>query len=89
MSFNSFTIDQLMQLDPPTLAYALRLFMQQINGTIALLQSEQQAIQDEQTLDELDHLLTLRKVFKHRLEELSEKTGDDVTVHSLSFDAAA
>ena len=70
MSFHLITIEQLMQLDIPTLKYALRLFQKELNGTLAFLAENPEARQDEFTIDDLGLLLTLRKVFTLRLAEL-------------------
>lgn len=70
MSFHLITIDQLMQFDQPTLEYDLRLFQKGLDGTIAFMSTEDGARKDENTLDDLSHLLTLRKVFTVRLAEL-------------------
>jgi hypothetical protein len=73
MSFHLITITQLMQLDRPTLEYALRMFQKELEGTVAFLSESPEAAKDEATLNDLSHLLTLRKVFKLRLEEMAEE----------------
>lgn len=73
MSLHTLTVDQLMQLDKKTLEYALRIFQQELAGTLALLRDTPQASCDEQVLDDLHHVLTLRKVFALRLAELEEE----------------
>jgi hypothetical protein len=70
MSYHLIPIDQLMQLDVPTLTYALFLFEKEIDGTITCLKETPEARTDEKLLDDLSHLLTLRKVFRLRVEEL-------------------
>jgi hypothetical protein len=70
MSVHTFTIDDLMQLDKPTLQYALRVFNEELAGTLALLAATPEARLDEVLLSDLSNLLTLRKVFNLRLEEL-------------------
>jgi hypothetical protein len=70
MSYHLLTIDQLMQLDVPTLTYALFLFQRELDETIKCLQQTPEARTDEKLLDDLSHLLTLRKVFRLRVEEL-------------------
>jgi|GEM_PF-6082438 len=80
MSFRTFTLDQLMQLNPSQLTTALRLFNQELDGTIAFLSQEPAARRDSSTLNELSNLLTLRDAFTVRLEELvaeqlAEKEG--------------
>ncbi|MGI4762516.1 MAG: hypothetical protein ACRYF0_17525 [Janthinobacterium lividum] len=73
MSFHLITITQLMQLDRPTLEYALRMFQKELEGTMAFLSETPAAVKDEATINDLGHLLTLRKVFKLRLEEMAEE----------------
>lgn len=70
MSFHLISIDQLMKLDKQTLKYALRLFQKELDGTLAFLAETPEARRDEHTIDDLAHLLTLRKVFLIRLAEL-------------------
>ncbi|MDO7885322.1 hypothetical protein [Hymenobacter cheonanensis] len=70
MSYHLITITQLMQLDRPTLEYALRMFQKELDGTVAFLAESAEHRKDEETLDDLNHLLTLRKVFQLRLEEV-------------------
>jgi hypothetical protein len=79
MSFHLITIDQLMQLPVPTLEFALRLFQTELDGTIAFLAENEEARRDSPTLNDLDHLLTLRKVFKHRLAELQAEAKEEVS----------
>lgn len=76
MSFHSITIDELMKLSQKTLQFALRIFQQELDGTIALLVEQEGARTDEQVLDDLNHLLTLRKVFAGRLEELAAEESE-------------
>ena len=71
MLYRTLTIDQLMQLNRRQLELALRIFQQELDGTIALLSQEEAAKQDEATLDDLSNLLTLRKVFRLRLQEMT------------------
>lgn len=73
MFLHTLTVDQLMQLDKKTLEYALRIFQQELAGTLALLRDTPEASRDEQVLDDLHHVLTLRKVFALRLAELEEE----------------
>jgi len=81
MSFHSITIDHLMKLDKGNLEYALRMFQKELDGTLALLREAPDAGADEVVLTDLNHLLTLRKVFKLRLEELAlEAQLAEVTV---------
>jgi len=75
MSFHLITITQLMQLDRATLEYALRLFQKELEGTMAFLAETPEAVKDEPTIQDLGQLLTLRKVFKLRLEELAEEAA--------------
>jgi hypothetical protein len=70
MSFHLITIDTLMQLDIPTLTYALGLFNKELDGTIAFLNESEEAKNDQVLLADLQHLITLRKVFQIRLDEL-------------------
>ncbi len=76
MSFHLITIDQLMQLDKPTLEYALRLFQKELDGTLAFLGETPEARADEPTILDLGHLLTLRKVFRLRLAELADEAAE-------------
>ncbi|MVN76914.1 hypothetical protein GO988_11320 [Hymenobacter sp. HMF4947] len=76
MSLHLITIDQLMQLDPKTLKYALGMFQKELDGTLAFLAETPEARKDEQVLTDLDHLLTLRKVFKLRIEELEAEQAE-------------
>lgn len=69
MSVHAITIDDFSQLDRAALAYALRLFEQELATTLDQLK-QPAARTNEQLLDELSHLLTLRKVFRVRLDEL-------------------
>ena len=75
MSYKTYRIDDLMQLDPKTLTLALRVFQQELDGTIALLAQEPASASDEVVLDDLEHLLTLRRVFRLRLEELEAEAS--------------
>ena len=77
MSFHLLTIEQLMQLDIPTLKYALRLFQKELDGTLAFLADNPEARRDEYTIQDLGSLLTLRKVFAARLEELLAEHPDN------------
>ena len=70
MSYHLITIDQLMQLDIPTLTYALGLFQKELDGTVDFMHKTLEARVDQKVLDDLQHLLTLRKVFQIRLDEL-------------------
>lgn len=70
MSFHLITIDTLMQLDIPTLTYALDLFQKELDGTIAYMHENLEARTDPKVSADLLHLLTLRKVFQLRVEEL-------------------
>jgi hypothetical protein len=70
MSYRLISIDQLMQLDIPTLTYALFLFQRELDETIKCLTDNPESRTDEKLLDDLHHLLTLRKVFMGRSEEL-------------------
>jgi hypothetical protein len=79
MSFHLITIDTLMQLDIPTLTYALGLFKKELDGTIAFLHESEEAKADQQLLDDLQHLITLRKVFKNRLDELEAEEAAAAT----------
>jgi hypothetical protein len=89
MSFHLITIDQLMQLDQPTLEYALRLFQKELDGTLAFLTETPEASKDEALIDDLAHLLTLRKVFKLRLEELAAEAAKQKEVEMSAQLAAA
>jgi hypothetical protein len=79
MSFHLISIDTLMQLDIPTLTYALDLFQKELDGTIAFLHENLEARIDQKLLDDLQHLLTLRKVFRLRVEELKAEAASMVT----------
>ena len=70
MSVYTVTIDHLMQLDKDALAYALRTFAKELAGMLDLLGDTPDARQDEVVLADLNHVLTLRKVFTLRLAEL-------------------
>lgn len=73
MSLHTLTIDEFMKLDKKKLQYALRIFQAELDGTLALLTQEEAASRDEQVLDDLNSLLTLRKTFTLRLAELEEE----------------
>lgn len=75
MSFHLITIDQLMQLDARTLEYALSLFQKELDGTVAYMHESLAARTDQKLLDDLQALLTLRKIFTLRLEELREEAA--------------
>jgi hypothetical protein len=75
MSYHLISIDQLMQLDVPTLTYALFLFQRELDGTIKCLNETPESRTDEKLLDDLAHLLTLRKVFQGRVEELKSEAA--------------
>jgi hypothetical protein len=77
MSYKTYRIDDLMQLDRKTLTTALRIFQQELDGTINLLTQEPASVKDEVVLDDLEHLLTLRRVFKLRLDELEAEDQDE------------
>jgi hypothetical protein len=72
VSPHSITIDEFYQLDHRALALALRLFQSELDGTLQLLRTDEVASKDEQVLDDLCALLSLRKVFRDRLAELEE-----------------
>ena len=72
MSVNVTTIEELMQLNRPQLQTALRLFQQELDGTISVLKQNESARHDDTVLEELSNLLTLRKVVKGRLQELED-----------------
>jgi hypothetical protein len=89
MSFHLITIDTLMQLDIPTLTYALGLFNKELDGTIAFLNESREAKDDQVLLDDLQNLITLRKVFKNRLVELeAEAQEENQSVSKLELVAA-
>lgn len=75
MSIYTVTIDDLMQLDKKTLAYALRIFQQELDGILTLLRDTPEAAGDEKVLDDLNCALTLRKVYTLHLEELTAEQG--------------
>lgn len=77
MLYRTLTLNQLMQLGPAQLKTALRLFDQELQGTITFLTEQPAARTDEPTLEELSNLLTLRKVFQTRLLELDTE-GDEL-----------
>jgi glutathione S-transferase len=89
MSLRFITIDHLMQLDKPTLEYALRTFQKELDGTLALLRETPEAAADELTLADLTHVLTLRKVFRLRLEELAQEAQLTALTHSQPLASAA
>lgn len=80
MSVHTFTIDDLMQLDKPTLQYALRIFNEELAGTFELLATTPEARHEEVVILDLTHLLTLRKVFTARLEELADEASEATEV---------
>jgi hypothetical protein len=73
MSLHLITIDELMQLDMKTLEFALRVFRQELDAQLRRLQGDEPSWTNEQTLEELSSILTLRKVFLERLLELGEE----------------
>lgn len=73
MSPHSITLDDFLQLDRRAIATALRLFQSELDGTMHLLRTDEAAGKDEQLLDDLCALLSLRKVFRDRLAELEEE----------------
>jgi hypothetical protein len=75
MSPHNITTDDFMQLDRKALAFALRLFQQELDGTLTLLATDETARKSEHVLDELCTVLQLRKVFRARLEVLEEEEG--------------
>lgn len=79
MSYHLITIDQLMQLDVPTLTYALFIFERELDETIKCLKETPEARTDEKLLDDLSSLLTLRKVFQLRVEELKADAEKEAT----------
>jgi len=76
MSYHLISIDTLMQLDVPTLTYALFLFQRELDGTIKCLTETPESRTDEKLLDDLQRLLTLRKVFQGRVEELKAEAEE-------------
>ncbi|MVN77824.1 hypothetical protein GO988_15945 [Hymenobacter sp. HMF4947] len=74
MSVHTLTIDDFMQLTKKQLEFALRLFRQELDRSIRRLIEDEASWASEQVLDELNHLLTLRKVFLVRLQELHEES---------------
>jgi hypothetical protein len=89
MSLHTFTIDDLMQLDKSTLQYALRIFNEELAGTFELLATTPKARQDEVVLTDLGHLLTLRKVFYVRLEELADEASGATELTDTTLKLAA
>ena len=89
MSLHSFTIDQLMQLTLPTLEYALRVFQKELDGYLDLLKEKPEAADDDVLLSDFSNLLTLRKVFKHRLEELVEEAAAQPAAPQTALATAA
>jgi hypothetical protein len=73
MSPHSITLDDFLNLDRKAIAIALRLFQQELDGTLNLIATDEEARKDEKVLDELTTVLTLRKVFRDRLAELEEE----------------
>jgi hypothetical protein len=73
MSPHSITLDDFLQLDRRAIARALHLFQQELEGTLHLLATDEAAQKDEQVLEELATVLSLRKVFRARLAELVEE----------------
>jgi hypothetical protein len=76
MSYHLIPIDQLMQLDVPTLTYALFIFQRELDGTLKCLTETPESRTDEKLLDDLSHLLTLRKVFQGRVDELKAEAEE-------------
>jgi hypothetical protein len=90
MSFHLISIDTLMQLDIPTLTYALDLFQKELDGTIAYMHENLEARTDQKVQDDLRHLLTLRKVFQGRVEELkAEQAKAEVKREELAKEGVA
>lgn len=75
MSPHAITLDDFLQLDRRAIALALRLFQQELDGTLHLVATDEAAGKDEQVLDDLCALLSLRKVFRERLAELDEEAA--------------
>lgn len=75
MSPHAITLDDFLQLDRRAIALALRLFQQELDGTLHLVATDEAASKDEQVLDDLCALLSLRKVFRERLAELDEEAA--------------
>lgn len=73
MSPHSITLDDFLQLDRKAIAVALRLFQQELDGTLHLLATDEAARKDEKVLDDLCTLHSLRKVFRARLAELEDE----------------
>jgi len=88
MLYHTLTIDQLMQLDKKTLKYALMLFQKELDGTLDLLAETPASRQDEVLLSDLTNLLTLRKVFALRLEELKAEQPEQLPVATRVLEAA-
>ena len=84
MSVHTFTLDQLMQLDKPTLEYALRVFQKELDGTLDLLAETPQARADEVLLQDLSSLLTLRKVVALRLAEFADEQPAQTVLPTLA-----
>ena len=72
MFYRTITIDQLMQLNRSQLELALRIFQKEIDGSIAYLSQDNVARSNDAALDELSNLLTLRKVFVGRLQDMAD-----------------
>jgi hypothetical protein len=76
MSIYTVTVDDVMRFDKKTLAYALRIFQQELDGILKLLLETPEAATDEKVLDDLNSALTLRKVYMLRLEELTKEEAE-------------
>jgi hypothetical protein len=70
MTPRNIPIEQFQDLDCKDLLCALRLIELEIAGTFNLIASDTAAGTDPALLDDLTSVLTLRKVFRLRLEEL-------------------
>jgi hypothetical protein len=73
MSIHEITIGEFIQLDPKQLQLAVRLCDQEIK---ALQLTDPGAPDYEQVLDEIASAITLRKVHKTRLDELTAESTD-------------
>jgi hypothetical protein len=88
MSIYTVTVDDVMLFDRKTLVYALRIFQQELDGILAMLRDTPEAATDEKVLDDLTSALTLRKVFMHRLEELTKEEAAQAEKYQLLLTAA-
>lgn len=88
MSIYTVTVDDVMLFDRKTLAYALRIFQQELDGILAMLRDTPEAVTDEKVLDDLTSALTLRKVFRHRQEELTKEEAAQAEKTQLLLTAA-